>query len=357
MLIAMMPYNMSFSGVERLFFIVSGEHPSLPASEILAILEAEGISFSDVHLLPHVVRLKAPLKACEAVSSRAAMTFKCCREFFICSSDYHEIYSNCREVDWSFLKDRSFAVRVKRVRSFSPHLSTRILEREIGSIIWNFLEGRVRVDLSSPEFIVQGVLTCSYLILGLVLRTIDRGAFEKRRPKFRPFAHPSSLDAKISRLFVNLSRVKRGGIFLDPFCGAGSFLIEAALIGCRVVGVDISEEMINGAKLNLNFYNVRPEALIVGDAKNLPFSRVDAIATDPPYGRSASTGGVRLDVLLRSFLSDAFNVIRPGGHVCIAAPSRLDLKSLSISIGFKVLEYHLMRVHRSLTRIIAVLKR
>jgi len=353
----MMMNNTLSNRAERLFFIVSGEHPSLPSSEILAILEAENIPFSDVHLLPHVVRLKAPLTACEAVYSRAAMTLKCCKEFFICTSDYHEIFSKCKEVDWSFLRDKSFAVRVKRVQSFSPHISTRILEREIGSIVWNSLNGRVKVDLSSPRFIIQGILTSSFFILGLALRIIRRGVFDKRRPKFRPFAHPSSLDAKISRLFVNLSRVRRNELFLDPFCGAGSFLIEAALIGCRVVGVDIDEEMINGARLNLRFFKIRPEALILGDARHLPLMRVDAIATDPPYGRSASTRGAKLDKLVYSFLSEAFNVIQPGRYICIAAPSRLDLKSLSISIGFKVLEYHFMRVHRSLTRIIAVLNR
>lgn len=356
MLITMMLGNLS-NKFEELFFITSGEHPTLPTSEILAILEAEDICFSDVHLLPHVVRLKAPLRACEVVYDRASMTLKCCREFFICNSDYDEIFSNCRKVDWSFLQGRSFAVRVKRVRSFSPHISTRILEREIGGIIWNSLGGKVRVNLSSPEFLIQGVLTCSFFLLGLVLRVVDRGVFERRRPKFRPFTHPSSLDAKISRLFVNLSRAKRNELFLDPFCGAGSFLIEAALIGCRVIGVDIDDRMINGAHLNLSFYKLRPEALIVGDARFLPFSRIDAIATDPPYGRSASTRGVKLDSLLKSFLSDAYDVIKPDGYVCIAAPSQFDLKGLSISIGFRVLEYHFMRVHKSLARIIAVLRR
>ncbi|RLE50390.1 MAG: hypothetical protein DRJ21_01755 [Candidatus Methanomethylicota archaeon] len=114
--------------------------------------------------------------------------------------------------------------------------------------------------------------------------------------------------------------------------------------------------MISGAKINLKYFNVHPLALIHGDARNLPFRRIDAIATDPPYGRSASTRGERLELLIKEFLCDAKVILNRNGYMCIASPSTLNLEDLAKSAGFKVEELHLMRVHKSLTRIIAVLK-
>ncbi|MCS7386353.1 MAG: THUMP domain-containing protein [archaeon GB-1867-005] len=345
------------SSIMRLFFIVSGEHPSLPFSEVLAILEAESVCFSVLQRLPAVLRLEAELEACSAVCSRASMTFSCCEELFCCSADYDEIFASCREVDWSFIRGGRYAVRVRRVMRSSPHISTRVLEREIGAIIYSSLSGEAKVDLNNPEFLLQGVLTGDIFVLGLAIGRVRRGDFNARRPKFRPFFHPSSLDARISRLFVNLCRARRGDIFLDPFCGAGGFLIEAGLVGCRVVGLDIDRKMVSGAKANLNFFGVNPVSIMIGDARHLPFRRVDCIATDPPYGRSASTAGFRLEELLRDFLHEAYGVLRVGGYLCIAAPFELMLEDLSVEAGFKVVEVHRMRVHRSLTRTIAVLKR
>ena len=48
-----------------------------------------------------------------------------------------------------------------------------------------------------------------------------------RRPRARPFFHPAAIFPKLSRALVNLSRVGAGEVFLDPFCGTGSLLLEA----------------------------------------------------------------------------------------------------------------------------------
>ncbi|RLE51814.1 MAG: TIGR01177 family methyltransferase [Candidatus Methanomethylicota archaeon] len=343
--------------MSKLFFLLSGEHPSLPFSEVLAVLEAENVKFKVVQKLPQVLRLEAEPEACRAICSRASMTFLCCEELICCPADYDDIFASCRDVDWSFIRGRRYAVRVKRVMRSSPHISTRFLERELGAIIYTSLRGEAKVDLTCPELLLQGVLTDNSFIFGLVLGRVNRSDFNVRRPKFRPFFHPSSLDAIISRLFVNLCRAKRGGVFLDPFCGAGGFLIEAGLIGCRVVGMDIDPKMTSGAKVNMRFFGVEPISIILGDAKHLPLHKVDCIATDPPYGRSASTRGARLEFLLREFLCEAYSVLKSGGYLCIAAPSKLMLEDLGRDAGFKVVESHRMRVHRSLTRVIAVFKR
>ncbi len=341
----------------RLFFILSGEHPTLPPAEVKAILEAEEVNYILVRERPHLIEIEAPISACERVCSRASMTLQCCIKLFECNANYEDIYRACRNVEWSFIGDKSYAVRVKRIRGASPEISTRILEREIGAIIYGKLGCRAKVNLVNPEILIQGILIDDQFLLGLSIKKIKRGVFELRRPKYRPFFHPSSLNAIISRLFVNLSRAKRGEVFLDPFCGAGSFLIEASLIGCQVIGLDVDQAMVEGARINLVHFNVSPIALIHGDAKHLPLKCVDSIATDPPYGRSASTRGLSVGELIERFLYEAGNILRRGRFMCIASPSTLDLEGMAKSAGFRVVELHSMRVHKSLTRLIAVLSK
>ena len=89
-----------------------------------------------------------------------------------------------------------------------------------------------------------------------------------------------------------LTGVTEGDLVLDPFCGTGGILIEAGIMGARVVGADIDERMVEGTIKNLNYCGVKDYEVFQADAREieLPY-KVNAIATDPPYGISASTGG------------------------------------------------------------------
>lgn len=58
---------------DRLFFVLSGEHASLPAAEVKAILEASGAKFSRPTLSYRLLTLNAPVSALKAVSERSLM--------------------------------------------------------------------------------------------------------------------------------------------------------------------------------------------------------------------------------------------------------------------------------------------
>jgi tRNA (guanine10-N2)-dimethyltransferase len=156
---------------------------------------------------------------------------------------------------------------------------------------------------------------------------------------------------------VNLARTPRGGVFLDPFAGVGGILLEAGLIGAKPVGVDINPEAIAGAKKNLEASGVRNYQLMVGDARNLPTLEIDAIATDPPYGRQATTGGSELEELYQEALPSMAGVLKPKGFLCITSPAHLELDEIATEVGFQPIERHEQRVHRSLTRRIYVFRK
>ena len=154
---------------------------------------------------------------------------------------------------------------------------------------------------------------------------------------------------RLARAMVNLSRAKPGSRFLDPFCGSGGILLEAGMIGCELVGADIDPVMSHGSKENLRALGVHSANICVGDARKIPFREIDSIATDPPYGRSSSTKGNEVSVLVEASLKQMASILKPQSRICISLPSNMSVKKLEIR-HLKIDEIHSFRVHRSLTR-------
>jgi tRNA (guanine10-N2)-dimethyltransferase len=154
-----------------------------------------------------------------------------------------------------------------------------------------------------------------------------------------------------------LAHGKTEDLVLDPFCGTGSSLIEAAYIGCRALGVDAQRRMVLGCRKNLHHFNITAEGLVLADARHLPFTKVDCIVTDPPYGRSSSTLKSTTKQLVQEVLASAHSLLGVGQRICIASPKTLNIKALGIALGYRHVESHFAYVHRTLTREIAVFEK
>jgi tRNA (guanine10-N2)-dimethyltransferase len=156
---------------------------------------------------------------------------------------------------------------------------------------------------------------------------------------------------------VNLARAPGGGTVLDPFCGVGGILIEAGLMGMRVVGVDLDPGMVEKARLNLESYGIRRFRLEVGDACGWRGKKVDAVVTDPPYGRQASTGRRKLEELYRGAFNAMAEVLKRRKYLCLTSPSELELGEMASEAGLEEKERYEQKVHRSLIRRIQVFRR
>jgi len=339
----------------RAFFTLSGEHPSLPAAEVKALLEAQGVKWRLLDEGPFYVRVEAPIEAAVKAAERAAMTMECCLELASCPAVLDEAVRAARQVEWPSLDSGSFAVRAER-RIPGPRAASSLeLERAIGAVVKEAWPS-ARVDLRRPDVVVRGFVVGDRLLLGLRLVKVDRGRFGERRPRRRPFFHPSALDPKLARLYVNLARAWAGDVVLDPFTGTGSILVEAWMLGCLPVGFDLDPFMVKGAARNLEALGAQA-LLAVGDARRLAARSVDCVATDPPYGRASSTHGLGYLELLSEFLSSTAEALKRGRYACFAAPSWIEVEEVASTVGLEVVECHDLRVHRSLTRRIVVARR
>jgi len=346
--------------VAQLFILVSGENPTLPFSEVKAILEAEDFKYRLVETLTQVLRIEADPNCIKVLVSRSAMARVCGIEVLNTKAEASEVLEKVEKADFSpFINEgESFVVRVKRVRESSSEINTWTLEKAIGKILFKKVRG-IKVDLKAPRKTFFGVLTDDRFILGLKMAELKPGQFLRRGPRKKAFFHPSAMPAKLARCMVNLAQPRRGNLVLDPFCGTGSFLVEAGLLGCRVLGLDVKPYMVRGSLRNLMLYGVKPEGMAVADARSIPLEEasVDCIVTDPPYGTSATTLRLPARALIESFLSTVGEVVKKDRQICLAAPKTFKIHEIGERMGFKHLESHFIYVHRSLTREIAVFKR
>lgn len=344
--------------MSKLFFSLSGEHLTLPVSELKAILETEGYTPKKYERLDQLLRVETDLGCIDAVRHRAALTRLCGRELFSCEAETNDIVTATDSVDFKqVLREKeSFAVRVKRIKSYASNIDGMTLEKKIGEIILNNAN-EAKVKLKNPDKTFIGILTNRIFIFGVKLAEIQTKPFFERRPMRKPFFHPSAMQAKLARCMVNLAKPKTGDLVFDPFCGTGSMLIEAAMIGCRVLASDIKKRMAKGTLQNLNHFSIKNEGILVADARSMPIAKIDCAVTDPPYGRSATTLKRTTKQIVEEVLMSLHDVLRNGRRVCMAAPRTINVGQIGEASGYKHLESHFVHVHRSLTREIAVFEK
>jgi modification methylase len=105
-------------------------------------------------------------------------------------------------------------------------------------------------------------------------------------------AHPGKMLPELARLVI-ADYSPPGGLVVDPLCGIGTTLVEGALLGRRVLGVELEPRWATLARANLQ-HALAPEQAAqarvrVGDARQLGevlaelAGRVDLVATSPPY--------------------------------------------------------------------------
>jgi tRNA (guanine10-N2)-dimethyltransferase len=319
----------------RAFVELSGEHPTLPRAEVLAAIAAERLELRSATFGGLLLRIDA-VGPIERVARRIGLAHTVCEE--LASGDFEAIRAFAREID---LAGRTFRVRA---RGLGTDVDPSALEGPLGADLGR--TGRVDLDFPVEDF---RLLVADEFLFGRVIHRVDRSRLESTKVAHRAFSRPISLHPKFARALVNLSRVPMAGTVLDPFCGTGGVILEAAAMGMRPIGSDRDRKMVAGTRASLRGIAF-DGGLAVADAGLLPFRRgtVHGIATDPPYGRASSAKGETI----RSLYSRAFrafaDLLPRGVHAAVVLPDRSMTDLAEDSLEF--VEAHALRIHRSLVR-------
>ncbi len=342
----------------EIVLIMSQEHFTLPKAEIEAVLNAESVPFRVKKEYNGILILDVPKKHAESIKTigkRFSYTHEVCN--LIMETDKNHLNSEIEKYPWDDLITKDYAVRVKRMDK-NDKFDTTEVEWEVGGIINSMVGGGITVNLKDPSNFLRLIFLDEKIFVTERLFKVEKKHFYNLKPHKRPFFYPGSMSPKLARCMVNLTGVKKEDVVLDPFCGTGGILIEAGIMGTRVVGGDIDNRMVEGTIKNLNFCGVNDYNVFQADARDIKLPhRVNAIATDPPYGISASTGGEESQNLYAQALVTMEKLLLDEGRLCMATPHYMDIPGLVRGTNFEIIEQHHIRMHKSLTRVISVLKK
>ena len=136
---------------------------------------------------------------------------------------------------------------------------------------------------------------------------------------------------------TSLRTSRHAARLLDPFCGTGVILQEAALMGYTTYGTDLETRMIDYARVNLEWlqeqYPTRPvdTSLAAGDATTFRWQApLDIIASETYLGRpftrqpdaeTLSQTITECNLILRKFLQNIRSQLSSGTRLCLAIPA------------------------------------
>ncbi|MFX1506736.1 MAG: DNA methyltransferase [Promethearchaeota archaeon] len=359
------------------FFLLSGENPELALFEFESIISTLDVSVeltispdNRVVILEFLTENKKrpPSNILSILMKQVTLVHFCCLYCFHVDfkhtppNSFDELISEYKITTvLDLTPEKTFSVITKRIGEPFERNKPRLLSLEISSYMGAQIieqDPTKQVNLTNPQekFIV--ILSKYGFWFGQLISYSLRKDVKQRAAHKRPFFHPSSMNPLLQRTMVNLAAVKPGKWLLDPFCGTGGALIEAAKLEIRSVGVEINRKIIWGCFQNLQAdKNTKESAdLIFGDAIHLPFKieSISAIVTDPPYGTASSTRGFDLqDLLIRFFLAIR-HILTSNARVVIAVPSTIEIEEKLAQILNATYRKFLHYVHRSLTRKIIV---
>jgi len=361
----------------ELILIQSQEHETLPLAELKAVLATEKFECELEVITFGLVLLKYLnegdfYKNYKILIRRLAYTHEI--HELILKTDLSNLEDEFKTVNWSKYIFDDFVCRIKRFDNIE--IDTPTLEGKLGHLILTHnidmndkdpdLTNNFKVNLKDPNSFIRVVVTKNGIFVAYEKFKLNKKHFQNIKPHKRPFFYPGSMNPKLARCMVNLSHIKEGQFLLDPFCGTGGILIEGGMIGAKLIGSDINWNMKNGTLINLdhcsNFdycdMNKSDYEVHHIDVRKLRlYEKIDAVVTDPPYGISTSTRGSKTKEVFFQFLESIEYNMKKNSYLCIAHPHYLDFDSILDDLSFELLERHSIKMHKSLTRNISVIRK
>lgn len=178
------------------------------------------------------------------------------------------------------------------------------------------------------------------------------------------------LPPKLAQIMLNLAKVGPSNTVLDPFCGTGVVLMEAALKGSKLMGSDLNQQMVYSSKENLEWLskeyaiNIKLEKLECTDATTSKWSGyfdrvVSEIYLGPPLDhvpeeKSLKAIAYNANILLNNFLTNLRPQLNSKARCCIAVPVwktekgfvRLPVADRLDTVGYSKVKFSKLKIDR-----------
>ena len=362
-----------------IYAFILGHIPRLSRAELMAVLNQEQIKFQELLFSGHALLVSSQNKLDSAgLQERLGGLVKIALIVDRCSKE------KLAPAAAGLLSQRLKSVKEAGQKfQFGFSLYGTDIKKQLEKIGLEFKrspinrQGKVRLVVSKNQDLSSVIVAKEKLIergadivvvadgagyyLGYTLTVQDYKNFSFRDFS-RPFRDDKSglLPPKLAKIMLNLSAAAPQQIILDPFCGSGTVIQEALLLGFKnLIAGDISEKAVADTTNNLNWlkskyhFDVSTVKIFQLDARELTDvldeASVDCIVTEPYLGpadrlESASVKkiiGDLSELYLKSFES-FFKVLKPGGRAVIILPvinsQTLDILPAIALLGFTTIK-------------------
>ncbi|MHA1959940.1 MAG: TRM11 family SAM-dependent methyltransferase [Candidatus Thorarchaeota archaeon] len=235
-----------------------------------------------------------------------------------------------------WIKQKLVELDVKKAAYYAYDKPDKRDERRPNTALWPATIARHKL-LSPPNAEILAVFTEDTLYIGRTVVVYD-SQLQKYRDETRPYVSAEiSTSPKLCRTLLNLAGARSGDVVLDPFCGTGTILMEAAMLDMRCIGIDSDAEVVRGARSNLKWLASELDqmidfTIIRGDsrqASELLHAPVDAVAFEPDLGsiysdppnRSEAEDSIKsLTELYNDVLRSVSKILNQGRRIGMTVP-------------------------------------
>jgi len=245
------------------------------------------------------------------------------------------------------------------------------VEYEIGGALSEFYTSS-QPKMQDYDINVRVDVICDHVIVGTQLNVVDLSL----RQKQLPYRNSVTLKTNLAYVMLRLANIEKkstnDGSFLlvDPFCGAGTILLEAMDItggvGMRTVGMDVSRRALNGAAENARTlgYNEDTCSFHCCDARGIrrhvEVDTADAVVSNLPWGvRTGQNQGVQdLQQMYEVFLRTSWYCLKPGGRVVMLVLRGLQMMRILRKLAgrYAILKIFVVRTSNNLPCIVVAEK-
>ena len=149
------------------------------------------------------------------------------------ATTYDELFENTKALDWPELMPADanfFITKASSVKSklFSPSDIQRIM----GKAVVEAMKRKYKLDYFPKSGVEYPIRTT--INRDLVTVTIDTSGESLHKRGYRKMVAKAPISETLAAAIIMLTPWKRDRLLVDPFCGSGTFPIEAALIGANI---------------------------------------------------------------------------------------------------------------------------
>lgn len=303
--------------MSKQYFFQAGSFPNLSYVELVSVFQLYGLSKDNIHLFTEDIFI---IKSDDVTEEILSKVFNRLGGFV----RYGEIIENTETFLKEFRKSEDRVVfgisllgeldrlDARKDNTFIKKLANQIKKglRESGLSVRFLIPRGSSFELNAAQVLNNDILEKGFElsiirnqerreeIYGNTIAIQDLEGYIERDMN-RPYSDIKMgvLPPKLARMMINFAGLKDGTIW-DPFCGSGTILMEAAVLGYNFLGSDIDENALYYSEENIKWLNKKgyigdvvyelfkldvtdPDKEIIKELKN---TKIDAIICEPFMG-------------------------------------------------------------------------